>query len=135
MLLDQKMPGLDGLQTLKRLKEPPTSLIETLTLNGFHISRIERPTGREGQHVFRVRHFPDGADATVTVDISPEALGRVERLTKRRLSPQGAFWRAQAERRLSAHVWTEGSTPRGGRLTVEDVTREDIEISAALTSD
>jgi hypothetical protein len=71
----------------------------------------------------------------VVVAISPGALGRVARLTKRNLLPQGAFWRSQAERRLSTELWTEGRTPESGRLTVEDVTREDIDVAAAWESD
>jgi hypothetical protein len=114
--------------------ERPTPPIETLTLNGFHIVRIESP-GAPEDHAFRVTHFPDGSEVTVIVAISPEALGRVARLTKRNLQPQGAFWRSQAERRLSTELWTEGRTPQDGRLTVEDVTREDIDVAAAWEAD
>jgi DNA-binding response OmpR family regulator len=199
VLLDQKMPGIDGLQTLKRIRERapaacvvmvtafasielavdamklgatdflrkpmtpetlrgavaaalanrsqspakrpvtlaerPTPPIETLTLNGFHILRIESAAAAPGEHAFRVTHFPDGTEVTVIVAISPEALGRVARLTNRNLQPHGAFWRSQAERRLSTELWTEGRTPESGRLTVEDVTREDIDVAAAWTSD
>jgi FixJ family two-component response regulator len=199
VLLDQKMPGLDGLETLKRLRErspgarvvmvtafasielavdamklgasdfvrkpmtpetlrgavaaaiargvqPPSGRtataperpmppIETLTLNGFRIERDERGRGSTAEHVFRVTRFADGSEATVIVTIAPEAVGRIERLTRRRLEPQNAFWRTQAERRLSDHLWSTGSPPEGGRLTVDDVEVDDIDLAAAWTLD
>jgi hypothetical protein len=52
------------------------------------------------------------------------------RLTHRRLEPGGAFWRGQAERLLSAYVWSEGKAPANGRLTMHDVSREDLEVVA-----
>jgi hypothetical protein len=66
----------------------------------------------------------------VTVAIDPEAVDRVARLTRRRLEPGGAFWRLQAERLLSAFVWSEGKGPPEGRLTVHDVSREDLDVAA-----
>jgi DNA-binding response OmpR family regulator len=200
VLLDQKMPGIDGLQTLKAIKErlpeacvimvtafasidlavdamrlgatdflrkpmtpealrgavaaalasrPRTPLkqpgavnqhvppqVETLTLNGFQILRAPRtqdPSASE--HAFRVRHFPDGAEFTVTVGIDAEAVARVARLSRHALSPGGAFWREQAERLLSAFLWSEGRAPADGRLTVHDVSREDLDVAAAWTAD
>jgi len=81
-------------------------------------------------HSFRVRHVKDGSVVTVTVTINPEAVSRVERLTRRRLEPGGAFWRGQAERLLASYLWTEGKPPPTGALTVEDVSREDLDIAA-----
>jgi hypothetical protein len=77
-----------------------------------------------------VRHVADGVEFTVTVAIDPEAVERVARLTHRRLEPGGAFWRGQAERLLSAYVWSEGKAPANGHLTVHDVSREDLEVVA-----
>jgi CheY-like chemotaxis protein len=196
VVLDQKMPGLDGLGTLQRIKErapdacvlmvtafasielavdamrlgatdflrkpmtpemlrgavaaasvgkpaarsprrgaaPPTgerAQIETLTLNGFQIVRSpELPPPSSTEHTFRVRHVGDGAEVTVTVAIDPEAVERVARLTHHRLEPGGAFWRLQAERLLSAYVWSEGRGPADGRLIVRDVSREDLDVAA-----
>jgi DNA-binding response OmpR family regulator len=200
VLLDQKMPGLDGLQTLRQMKDRlpeacivmvtafasielavdsmrlgatdflrkpmtpemlrgavaaalasrprtpvnsvgsveglPTPRIETMTLNGF---RVVRPRIRQnltvGEHLFEVTHFPDGAQTSVTVRIDPEAVARVSRLSRRELQPGGAFWREQAERLLSAYLWSEGSAPESGRLTVHDVSREDIDVAAAWELD
>ena len=65
----------------------------------------------------------------------PEAVERLARLTHRRLEPGGAFWRGQAERLLSAYVWSEGKTPANARLTVRDVSREDLDLVACWEFD
>jgi DNA-binding response OmpR family regulator len=194
ILLDQRMPGLDGLETLQQIKKrapgacvvmvtayasielavdamrlgatdfvrkpmtpealrsataaaiaaaagrpprplkaPPSSSrsfdIAVVTMNGFQILRSDVPPGNS-EHLFRVKHVADGAEFTVTVSIDREAVERVARLTHRRLEPGGAFWRLQAERLLSAYVWSECKGPDDGRLTVRDVSREDLEVAA-----
>ena len=199
VLLDQKMPGLDGLETLRQLKarvpeacvvmvtafasielavdamrlgatdflrkpmtpemlrgavaaalasrprtpvkhlggveEHPATDVEIVTLNGFRIVRpaaTSNPAG--GEHAFDVTHFPEGVTTRVVVQIDPEAAARVERLTHRQLKPGGAFWRGQAERLLSAYLWSEGRTPDSG-LTVLDISRDDIDVAAAWDLD
>jgi DNA-binding response OmpR family regulator len=193
VVLDQKMPGLDGLETLRRIKQraprtpvlmvtafgsielavdamklgatdflrkpmTPEALrgavaaaagnrqaarsavsaggvptIQTLTLNGFQLARVEPASGAE--HRFRVTNFKDRMETTVTVAIDPEAVSRVERLTRRRLEPGGAFWRSQAERLLSGYLWTEGKVPADGRLLVSDVSRDDLELVPTWSAD
>jgi DNA-binding response OmpR family regulator len=199
ILLDQKMPGIDGLQTLKRLEErvpgvcvimvtafasielavdamklgatdflrkpmtpetlrgavaaalasrprkpvqgavtpaDPRPRIETLTLNGFRIAHSAEPVDpATREHVFHVTHSSDGFEYSVIVAIDPEAVARVARLTRRQLLPGGAFWRNQAQRLLSASLWSDGKPPENGRLTVSDVSREDIEVAAAWDLD
>ena len=76
-----------------------------------------------------------GVDATVNLCIDPEAVERVARLTHRHLAPGGAFWRLQAERLLSAFIWTEGKSPADGRLTVRDVSRQDLDVAARWEQD
>jgi CheY-like chemotaxis protein len=198
VLLDQKLPGLDGLETMRRMKAlapdaciimvtafasidlavdamrlgatdflrkpmtpemlrgavgaalasrprvplkgrgvPPDAppRIETLTLNGFSIVRPRTPPALESaEHVFEVTHFPDGARTQVSVRIDPEAVARVGRLSRRDLRPGGSFWRGQAERLLSAYLWTEDRIPEHG-LTVTDVSREDLDVAAVWQSD
>jgi DNA-binding response OmpR family regulator len=200
VILDQKMPGLDGLETLRLLKErtpnacvvmatafgsielavdamrigatdflrkpmTPETLraavaaaiaskasralptagqtrrpsgpveIAILTMNGFQIHRGPDVASSSFEHVFRVIHVADRHEFTVNVSIDPEAVDRVARLTHRRLAPGGAFWRLQAERLLSAFIWTEGKGPADGRLTVRDVSREDLDIAARWDRD
>jgi DNA-binding response OmpR family regulator len=195
VVLDQRMPGLDGLSTLQQIRErlpdacvlmvtafasielavdamrlgatdflrkpmtpetlrgavaaalasksarrPPRPSatarpagpieIAVLTLNGFQIFRSPGAARSPSQHVFRVRHLGDNAEFDVTVAIDSEAVERVARLTHRRLEPGGAFWRAQAERLLSAYIWSEGKGPADGRLVVRDVSRDDLDVAA-----
>jgi DNA-binding response OmpR family regulator len=192
VLLDQRMPGLDGLETLRQIKTrapdarvvmvtayasielavdamrlgatdfvrkpmtpetlrsaataavlgktvrpvttavPPSSRsfdIAVVTMNGFQVLRSDAPAG-SSDHVFRVKHLADDAEFLVSVSIDPEAVERVARLTHRRLEPGGAFWRLQAERLLSAYLWSESSGPVDGRLTVRDVSRDDLDVAA-----
>ena len=107
-----------------------------MTLNGFRVVRPRTPQNLTvGEHLFEVTHFPDGAQTSVTVRIDPEAVARVSRLSRRELQPGGAFWREQAERLLSAYLCSEGTAPESGRLTVHDVSREDIDVAAAWELD
>jgi DNA-binding response OmpR family regulator len=202
VLLDQKMPGIDGLQTLVKLKElnaavpvimvtafasielavdalklgatdflrkpmTPEALrgavaaalagaarpsapaapvsssrvlpdIETLTFNGFRITRSRAtldPAARS--HVFAVRKYPGAVEVPVTVEIDPEAEASVARLSRRSHQPGGSFWREHAESVLASYLWTEGSTPANGRLTVtiREISREDIERAAVWEPD
>jgi len=99
-------------------------------MNGFQIHRAEPAATGSSDHRFRVKHLADGTEFAVTVSIDPEAVERVARLTHRRLEPSGAFWRLQAERLLSAYVWSEGKGPADGRLIVRDLSREDLDVAA-----
>jgi CheY-like chemotaxis protein len=199
VLLDQKMPGMDGLETLRRvlartpdarvvmvtafasvelavdamrlgatdfLRKPMTPealrgavagalaerpvrrerrtpsiqlerpLVAAVTLNGFRIVDAPAPTdAAKGEHTFRVRHFAAGTESDVTVTIDPEAVARVARLSRRALQPGGAFWRGQAERFLSGFLWSEGRVPENGRLTVQDISRDDLDVATAWQSD
>jgi DNA-binding response OmpR family regulator len=110
--------------------------IETLTLNAFRLARSADAINlASAEHVFQVTHVPDGKESMVTVVIDPEAVARISRLTRRQLQPGGAFWRDQAERLLSAILWSEGKAPESGRLTVRDVSRDDIDVAAAWPAD
>lgn len=195
VLLDERMPGIDGLETLRRIKErraearvimitayasielaveamklgatdfvrkPMTPevlrgalsaalsraeakkalasmpvgrtsaheqpLIETITMNGFEIIR---PTESEewepepDEYLFIVKS-PEGKEYQVIVQISDEAVGYVERMTRRRLPASNSFWAHQAERLLSDYLWKEGNVPFGGRLTLKDIDRDDL---------
>lgn len=203
VLLDQKMPGMDGLETLRHIKErnagarvvmatafasielavdamklgatdfvrkpmtpevlrhaltaalakpeissTPTTmqttladenspartrpLIQIITYNGFEISR---PTGARqilldpNEHAFLVTS-PDGKEHEVIVEIDGEAVGYVERITRRHLAVNGSFWALRAERFLTNYLWNEGKVPFSGRLIVKDVNRDELQSAA-----
>jgi DNA-binding response OmpR family regulator len=202
VLLDQRLPGIDGLETLRRLRQRDSAVavvmitafasielavdamkrgatdflrkpvapealrgalvaalhakaeregvysaaaaaprekpsIVHMTLNGFRIvpDRQSIQARSSPDHHFTVVQFATGARHPVTVHIDPEEVERVQRLTKRALAPQGAFWRAQAQRFLANALWLDGHIPEGGTLTLADVSRDTIELATAWEGD
>ena len=194
VLLDQRMPGLDGLETLRHIKQrqpearvimmtayasielavdamklgasdfvrkpmtpetlrnavaaalskqprlatptTPTSqgvstgpLIQTITMNGFTILESEGALQAPGERRFTVKS-PSVDEHEVLVQIDEEAVGYVERMTKRRLPADNSFWTTQAQRVLSDYLWKEGKVPPTRKLTVRDVDRDELPIAA-----
>ncbi|MBC7911880.1 MAG: response regulator [Pyrinomonadaceae bacterium] len=200
VLLDQKMAGMDGLETLRRIKErapgarvimvtafasielavdamkfgatdfvrkpmtpeilrqavaaalekpveaprqsispseagvtqPKRLPVETLTMNGFSFVRaadVEDAPDESNERRFRVKTLK-GQERLVVVEIDPEAVAYVERMTRRRLPPESSFWTHRAEHVLSLYLWNEGGLPSNGKLTVSDISREELEIAA-----
>ena len=202
VLLDQKMPGIDGLEVLRRIKEyqpkarvimvtafasielaveamklgatdfvrkpmtpeivrnavqaalakvespfstpgpqsesetPSRPLIDTVTLNGFHISRPS-DVGSDEQGEPNERRFivtdPNGGENNVTVRIENESVGYVERMTRRSLPPENSFWTQRAERTVAEYLWNEGRTPTNGRLTVKPLHRDELPMAERWT--
>ena len=195
VLLDQRMPGMDGLETLRQIKQrrpgarvimstayasielavdamkigaadfvrkPMTpeilrnavaaalsrqprvteattapapqevsagQLIQTITMNGFTILEPEGAPGAPDERRFTVKS-PGGDEHEVLVRIDEEAVGYVERMTRRRLPAESSFWTIQAQRVLSDYLWREGKIPPTRRLTVTDVDRDELPIAA-----
>jgi DNA-binding response OmpR family regulator len=195
VLLDQRMPGIDGLETLRRIKERDSTarvimstayasielavdamklgatdfvrkpmtpeilrnslaaalakqprlhehaadhsidpisrreLVQVITMNGFTIldSKDVKPEAHERRFLVR---SPSGTEHEVLVLIDDEAVGYVERMTRRRLSPENSFWSGQAERLLSDYLWKEGRIPPTRKLTIKDVDRDELPIAA-----
>lgn len=121
----------------KELSNRPRPLIQILTFNGFEISR---PTGKRliplepNEHAFRVI-CPDGEEREVIVEIDEEAVGYVERLTRRQLAVNGSYWAIRAERLLTSYVWNEGKIPFGGKLVLRDINREELQSAARWQDD
>ena len=194
VLLDQRMPGMDGLETLRQIKQrqmrarvimttayasielavdamklgatdfvrkpmtpeilrnavaaalskqspvseimapsaqevPAGSLIQTITMNGFSIFDSEDSRQAPDERRFTVKS-PGGEEHEVLVAIDEEAVGYVERMTKRRLPPENSFWTVQAGRILSNYLWRDGKVPPTRKLTVKDVDRDELPIAA-----
>ncbi|PYS79603.1 MAG: hypothetical protein DMF66_02190 [Acidobacteria bacterium] len=195
VLLDQRMPGMDGLETLRHIKErqpearviistayasielavdamklgatdfvrkpmtpeilrnavaaalskqprvvasgmAPASrifsaapLIQTITMNGFMILESEDVPKAPDERRFTVKS-PGGDEHEVMVRINEEAIGYVERMTRRRLPAESSFWTIQAQRTLNDYLWNEGRVPPTRRLTVKDVDRDELPVAA-----
>jgi DNA-binding response OmpR family regulator len=193
VLLDQKMPGMDGLETLRELRkcqpdavvimmtayasielavdamklgatdfvrkpmtpeilrnavaaalsvnrpiskanppDPPQVAgkpnIQTITMNGFTVFDSEDPPREPDERRFTVK-TPSGTEHQVLVKIDEEAVGYVERMTRRRLGPESSFWTSQAYRLLTDYLWTEGKVPPTRTLTVKDVDQDELPIA------
>jgi DNA-binding response OmpR family regulator len=193
VLLDQRMPGMDGLETLRHINErdatarvimstayasielavdamklgatdfvrkpmtpeilrnavaaalskqrrvsattaPPSAevsaepLIQIITMNGFTILDSEG-TQEPNERRFRVKS-PTGTEHEVLVQIDEEAVGYVERMTRRQLPPENSFWTTQAQRLLGDYLWKEGKVPPTRKLTIRDVDRDELPIAA-----
>jgi len=200
VVLDQRMPGMDGLETLKRLRlsdpgarivmataygsielavdamklgasdflrkpmtpetlrnsvaaaftkqvmepvssaagersaQPALTPIETITMNGFSILDSSKKVETSAQRRFTVVS-PDGAQHEVLVTIEAEVLGYVEQRTRRRLPLESSFWTEQARSQLGDYLWNEGKVPPSGRLTLNEIKSEKLQIAARWSQD
>ena len=198
VLLDQRMPGMDGLETLRQIKErqpdarvimstayasielavdamklgatdfvrkpmtpeilrnavaaslskqqrvsEPTAqasqevsagpLIQTITMNGFTILESDGALQAPNERRFTVKS-PGGEEHEVLVQIDEEAVGYVERMTRRHLPPENSFWTGQAQRLLGDYLWKEGKVPPTRKLIVKDVDRDELPMAARWQS-
>ena len=194
VLLDQRMPGMDGLETLRHIKDrqpearvimstayasielavdamklgatdfvrkpmtpeivrnavaaalskqprareaiPPSKtevaaepLIQIITMNGFTILDSEDARHEPNERRFVVKS-PTGSEHEVLVQIDEEAVGYVERMTRRKLPAENSFWTSQAQRILGDYLWKEGRVPPTRKLTIKDVDRDELPIAA-----
>lgn len=108
-------------------------LIQHITMNGFSFVPAT-DVAAANSHAPNERRFivtnPQGAEYEVVVEIDDEAIGYVERMTRRPLPPASSFWTMQAERMLGNHLWHEGGITPGARLTLKSINRDDLTTAA-----
>jgi hypothetical protein len=106
--------------------------IELITENGYSIVRLwelnDEPTPTGSSFTFAVSAV-DGAQESVVVEISKEAIVEIEVHTRSRILSSNSFWIFCAERHLAAHLLEHGDCPPDGRLRVETLTPADFNLS------
>jgi DNA-binding response OmpR family regulator len=110
---------------------PSRSLIEYVTMNGFSYvlaSDVADSQPLEPDERRFIVKNPRGMEREIVVEIDPEAVGYVERMTRRKLPPESSFWTVQASNLLNTFLWNEGKLP-DGRLTLRDVDRDDLPVA------
>jgi DNA-binding NtrC family response regulator len=103
--------------------------IQVITMNGFTILKSEGAKQEPNERRFLITS-PSGSEHEVLVQIDEEAVGYVERMTRKRLPAKNSFWTSQAERLLADYLWREGNIPPTRKLTITDVDRDELPVAA-----
>ena len=106
--------------------------VSVVTENGFTIVRTcdvdaDAPSV-PGKHCFVVQD-DGGAEHEVTVEFSEEATALVQRRRRSPLPPENSFWLNCAERSLATYLFEKGQLPPDGKLIVDDVCLDDLEVA------
>lgn len=106
--------------------------ISYLTENGFSIVRrcdLDTTISAAGtEHCFVVRD-PDGYELDITVDIADQAIAEIVQRSRGRLTLASSYWIACAERHLANYLWEHDDYPPDGRLTVDYLSPEDLDLA------
>jgi len=73
--------------------------------------------------------------ASPTVTIDSAVIPFVEQRTRRRLPLESSFWTEQARGQLGDYLWNEGKVPPTGRLTLNEIKSEKLQIAARWSED
>jgi hypothetical protein len=98
-------------------------------MNGFTILDSEGVREEPNERRFIVKS-PSGSEHEVLVQIDEEAIGYVERMTRKKLPAENSFWTSQAQRLLADYLWKEGKVPPTRKLNLTDVDRDELPIAA-----
>lgn len=106
--------------------------VELITENGFSIVRVGESDGSrrapEGRYVFMVRD-PEGSEREITVEIDQQAVNEITLRSRGRISSESSYWICCAERHLAEYLWENDNYPLDGKLTVEYLTPEDLNLA------
>ena len=112
--------------------------IELQTENGFAIIRRgdldPNFTNNGTEHCFVVRD-PDGYTLDITVDFSGAFISEVIHRTFGRITRESSFWLNCAEHHLSDYLWENSDYPPDGKLTVEYLTPNDLDLALRWETD
>jgi hypothetical protein len=111
---------------------PSLSSIHLQTENGFSIVRRRGVDGSNSSagtaHCFIVQDT-DGDELEITVDITDRAVAEIARRSRGCLSLRSSYWIAFEERHLATYLWEHGDYPPDGRLTINDLTLDDLDLA------
>ena len=106
--------------------------IELITENGFSIVRVSELDGAtpspERRYEFVVGD-EQGNQMEITVEIDGKVVSEITLRSRGRISSQSSYWICCAERHLVEYLWETDSCPPNGRLTVEELTLEDLNLA------
>ena len=106
--------------------------IEFLTENGFSIIRlcdINHSISDAGTtHQFLVRD-PNGYELQITTGVSDTAIEQIVRLSRGRISTDSSFWISFDERHLGMYLWENDDYPPDAKLTVDQLTLDDLDLA------
>jgi hypothetical protein len=113
---------------------PPNSHVEVVTENGFGIVRVCE-LGLSNSYSTSACHFivgiPSGGVRTIKVEFTQAATALAqEQRQSNPLSRTSSFWLHCAERHLAAYVWENDGCPPDGRLIVDSLSVEDLQMAA-----
>ena len=106
--------------------------IELITENGFTIVRAGEGDGTarapEGRYVFMVRD-PEGSELEITVGIDQQAVNEINLRSRGRISSESSYWICCAERHLAEYLWEDDNNPPDGKLRVDQLTLDDLNLA------
>ncbi|PYS85288.1 MAG: hypothetical protein DMF70_04505 [Acidobacteria bacterium] len=106
--------------------------IELITENGFSIVRPGEGDGPmpapEGTYVFMVSD-PEGSEREIAVSIDQQAVSEITLRSGGRLSSNSSYWICCAERHLAEYLWENDTCPPDGKLRVEQLTLQDLNLA------
>jgi len=106
--------------------------IELITENGFSIVRPGECDGPrrapEGTYVFMVTN-PEGSELEITVGIDRQVVNEITLRSRERVSSESSYWIVCAERHLAEYMWENENYPPDGKLRVEQLTLEDLNLA------